>query len=215
MKAYGIQIAPYIIKYNSAIRDKSSIIKLLINIVRVLIVWPMKPLENLVIEGKEDEILLILNIQRMSRVFICENNKIHTFQFPFDLTVSDEKIKIYYNYIELNSGVLTILSNTFAHFNDDQSIEKILDDYWVAIDDFEINKEEAEIYSGLITYLLSFEPGYLRFDYDDRPLQNHPLNHLDVYYTNKNTFKIGVQSKLDYKKMIAILDTVSPCLMVR
>lgn len=219
MKAYGVQIDPNVIGYNSAIRDKTIIIKLVINIVRFLLISQVRPLEELTIKNSETSIVLVLNVDKMSRILICENDKIHTFQFPFNLVISGGNAKICYNHIELNSGILTILSATFIDLNDGQSIEKILGNYWEAISDLEIGATEARIYSSLITYLLSFEPGYLRFDHDNNKdrlnEKNHPLNHIDIYYTNKNTFKIGLQNKLNYKQMIDILDIAKPCLTLK
>ncbi|MEA4836285.1 MAG: hypothetical protein VB133_14265 [Anaeromusa sp.] len=215
MKSYGIEVDPNIIGYNSSIRDKSTIVKLLINIVRYLTIYPVKPLKTLNIQNTKTRIALILNIAKMSRILICEDKKIHTFQFPFDLSISNDSIKIYYDNIEIDSGILTILSTTFTDLNDGQSIEKIIENYWGAISDLEISENEARIYSGLITYLISFEPGYLRFDYDDNTDRtdpnNHPLNHLDIYYTNKNTFKIGLSDRLSYTQLINVLDIAKPC----
>lgn len=219
MKAYGVQIDPHLIGYNSAIRNKSGIVKLLINIVRYLIIYHVKPLEELTIQDSTTSIVLILNVAKMSRILICENDKIHTFQFPFNLIISDDNTKIYYNHIELDSGILAILSTTFIDLDDGQSIEKILENYWEAISNLEIDENDVRIYSGLITYLLSFEPGYLRFDYDDNEdranVTNHPVNHLDIYYTNNNTFKIGLNNKLNYNQMIDILDITKPCLSIK
>ncbi|MGE1098282.1 hypothetical protein ABFY55_05100 [Bacillus altitudinis] len=48
----------------------------------------------------------------------------------------------------------------------------------------------------LIRYLYLFEPGYLRYDYDDvesrRNALTHPLHHLDFYFSNNVTFKLGI-----------------------
>ena len=49
----------------------------------------------------------------------------------------------------------------------------------------------------LIKYLLLFEDGYIRYDFDkDRESgRTHPLFHYDIFYSNKSTFKVGLYSQ--------------------
>ncbi|MED2993806.1 hypothetical protein [Bacillus tropicus] len=50
----------------------------------------------------------------------------------------------------------------------------------------------------IIKNLLTFEPSYIRYDYDDNEgrlnERSHPLNHLDIHYTTAGTFKLGFDS---------------------
>jgi hypothetical protein len=215
--AFGYQISPNLIKYNTSIRSKADIIRLLIAIVRYLNIASPNELEKLTIENRPGDIVLILHVDKMSRIFISDNDKIHTFQFPFSVGVSDGKLHIAFNGIQIDNGVVSILNTALSEFEDWYPLEQIIEKYWEAIDDFEISKAEAQIYNGMITYLLSFEPGYLRFDYDqdNKSNERHPLNHLDIYYTNKNTFKIGLLDKLNHIQLIDILNISTPCLTLK
>lgn len=42
----------------------------------------------------------------------------------------------------------------------------------------------------------------------------HPLNHIDFYYTNSNTFKLGITNKISLKKSIEIIDINKKCLKI-
>ena len=61
--------------------------------------------------------------------------------------------------------------------------------------------------------MLLFEPGYLRLDYDqdNEHEGTHPLNHIDVNYTNKNTYKIGLPSRWGCEKMIDFVNIKKTC----
>ena len=52
----------------------------------------------------------------------------------------------------------------------------------------------------LITFLLSFEAGYLRFDIDELNANGkmHPKEHLDINYSTGCTFKLGLSKELNY-----------------
>lgn len=217
MKAYGFQVDPKLIKYNSSIRSKSDIIKLIIGIVRFFNFASPIELENLTLQENTKDIVLTLYIDKMSRVIITENGKIHTFHFPFNLIILDGNMKTYYNGIELDNGILSIMTTAFRDLEDWQSIEQIVESYWEAIDDFNISTAEAQNYNSLITFFLSFEPGYLRFDYDEKNVKDglHPLNHLDVNYTNRTTFKVGLQNKINHVQLIDILNISTPCMILK
>ena len=62
-------------------------------------------------------------------------------------------------------------------------------------------------------FLLSFEPGYLRYDYDDNEgrvdEKTHPINHIDIFFSGNNTFKVGLRKRIvfdDLKKIVDIND---------
>ncbi|MCM1363191.1 MAG: hypothetical protein NC235_15065, partial [Clostridiales bacterium] len=94
------------------------------------------------------------------------------------------------------------------------SIEEILEKIWEE-EGFE-QASDAEKYSicTLITVLLSYEVGYIRYDYDDVHENGklHPLNHFDVNYSTNTTYKIGANKKLDIELFLKLLDITSECL---
>ena len=119
----------------------------------------------------------------MNRVFFFSENKYFSFNFPFKLDLSNEdNIKFYYNELDVNLKIISILEALL----DEEALlllhkENIREYYYEYIeDDYEIILEEDFI--NLVNKIIEFEPGYIRYDYDDEHNNGnllHPLNHLD------------------------------------
>lgn len=212
MKRYTFQLRPQMIGYDSSIRNKVDIIRYTISILRYLIVrgkHEQLPFERTNILG-DGQILLVIYIDKMSRAFIAEENKIHSFQFSFLLQEDGESLLISFHGVRLDNTVCSILTRTFEKSEDDESIELLLERCWTAIEEVEESRE-YEICKEIVTYLLSFESGYIRFDHDEvRSALNHPINHLDVNYSSSATFKIG-SSEMKIKDFVEVLDLNSKC----
>ena len=43
----------------------------------------------------------------------------------------------------------------------------------------------------------------------------HPLNHFDVNYSSKTTFKIGIDSKIDNNFFLDLMDITTDCQYIR
>ncbi len=134
----------------------------------------------------------------MSRLFFCDyDKKIHSFQFPFTLRIESEGNKVYYRDKEITSDLLSGLVIFFESLSNKKDIYSVSEDILVEIEHYGIEKE---ILNDIIWHLLLFEPGYIRYDYDTSERSkkpNHPENHFDVYYENKNTVKLGLNKKID------------------
>lgn len=215
MKAFGFRVEPYIIGYNNSIRSKSDIINLILGIIAFLNLPKTHPIaiKDLPTQNDDGKINLILYVDRMSRVFISENNKIHTFHLPFFVSDNDGCVKAYYNSLEIENWIISIIRSTFNAQNEVQGIEDLIDSFWDASRDFGVCDSQIKPYKGLLTFLLSFEDGYLRFDHDEVNIDGlmHPANHLDLYYSNKATFKIGLNKELEHDCFINILNKNTPC----
>ncbi|MFL0250138.1 hypothetical protein ACJDT4_06860 [Clostridium neuense] len=211
MKSYQFKVNEYLIGGSTAIREKVDVIKLLIGTIKYISSVTLDDLHSRL----ENDITVIIYVNKMSRIFYCQNEKMHTVQFPFSILEEDKKLKVYYDKYELDSKITTILADIFNHqieFN--ESLESMAEVYYNTMKEYEA---ESGIYNELcweiLLYLLSFEPGYLRYDYDlerQDPIV-HPLNHLDVYYSGKNTFKIGLDKKINKDDLIDILDINTNC----
>ena len=64
------------------------------------------------------------------------------------------------------------------------------------------------------------EDGYIRYDYDEDGYNNaksigaedrHPLNHYDIFYSSQNTFKIGLNNKINEDSFIDFIDINKKC----
>ena len=79
------------------------------------------------------------------------------------------------------------------------------------------SKYDQTFLEELLIFLFTFEDGYLRFDFDDIENEDemyHPKHHIDFYYSNSNTFKLGIMDKISLKKSIEIIDINNKCLNI-
>ena len=213
MKFYGYDFNPGTIHYNSSIRNKADIIKIIIEVARFLNYALPQTASEIVAHLSPDRIRLIIYIDKMSRIFIEETNKIHSFYLPFTLKEDSGKFILSFNGFPITNATCSILTAVFAKISEDSPIDKIIEQYWDVANDLSVPSEENEIYSRLITYLLSFEAGYIRFDHDEihADAMKHPENHLDINYTGGATFKFGLAQFITYQELIDIININMPC----
>lgn len=216
---------------NKPIRNKEDIIRILLLSIKGLL------LKDEI--GNEDKGEANIVIEKSSRIyFTCKRpnelpEKYYSFVFPFFLEEDDQgkwnvKCKTSQEFIdsELVDYLLVLLEKGW--FSDENinldDIDKFACDYLSVVEEYysakNINKEQKEDIGvwhwSIIKNLLTFEPGYIRYDYDPDPSREneytHPLNHLDVYYNTNGTFKLGfdkaikIKDRLDFNIFKDILD---------
>lgn len=108
-----------------------------------------------------------------------------------------------------------ILINIFSR--EITTTEDLLDLLWQnEIYNAKTEKYKSDVDS-LVHYLLLFEDAYLRFDFNDTenydPL-THPENHIDFFYTNVNSFKLGTKYDSKLTKHIDIIDKNKKCFCI-
>lgn len=200
------------------IKSKRHLIEILIELSTLIIVnFPVKePC------GK-----VIINLEKSRRVFFSikdssvEVFKHFSFNFPF---------KIYNDYGQfkletLNGGInienyhLAILRAICANggFDEKECRHGLLLDFSQLVEStvrdlgMEMQYYENEL-NQILMELFTFEPSYIRYDYD-RKNENgriHPLNHLDIFYTQSTTFKLGCR-QLGLNEFMDILDVETEC----
>ena len=210
MKEYIYNIYPSMIDYSSSIRDKITIINIIIEITRLLLVVDVVQFQE-----KDDinKIELTVLVDKMSRIFINENDKIHTFNYPFSIKEIDDKLSININQYNIDSTICSVLKTIFYKLTETESLEELLEKIWVTLDEYNIPMKDFDYIYKLVTYLFVFEPGYLRFD-NDSVNQNghmHPQNHIDFNYSNNVTFKIGLESSLLKEEFIDLININTSC----
>lgn len=201
---------------NSPIRNKEDIIKVL-----------LFSLKNLLIKQNnedEDKGEVRIIVDRSSRIyFVCKEvgelpTKYYSFVFPFFIQQDSEgeyviRCKTSLDVIdsELIDKLIVLLDKGWFSDNNINSddIDKFACDYLDEIDDYcnvkgTTYEEKSNIYIShwsIIKVLLTFEPSYLRYDYDPEYEngESHPLNHLDIHYTSSGTFKLGFDSTVNIK----------------
>ena len=216
MKKYNFDLYPELIDYNNSIRDKHTIVRIITGITRFLINATSCDLVDDAMPIKKGRIRIVICVDKMSRVFLIDGNKIHSFCFPFNIEISDNCFNVVFEHISITSASCSVLSAVFNNSLEEKSIEYVMERYWDIATDFEIGNDSKENYGHLIVYMLLFEPGYLRLDYDqdNESEGTHPLNHIDVNYANKNTYKIGLLNRWNCERMIDFLNIKKPCSVI-
>lgn len=193
------------------IRKKEDIIRLLLETIRFFLIG---------YSHKNDEFgKIIIKINKMSRVIYQTKNKIFSINFPFSIK---ENGKLKYEILDTTLKIQfdnKIISSLIELLNEGILDENYLIDFLDKIDQIEqtLNYNDDNKIWKLLKKLLFLECGYLRFDYDEE-YQNgdyHPINHYDIYYSNSNTFKLGLNETIDVEKFIDLLDITTPCHFIK
>jgi len=172
---------------NRAIRDKQRIIEIWIGLIETMIYHGDRDCSN-------SEIIVIKD-GNIKRAFFLRDNQIFSLHLPFHFYKDENKrFKVRIQSIEIEGWHLHILkeiisNENFLNKSIDEDIDSIIENIIenkVSISDDEIN----QIYIILKTLMLA-EDGYLRYDID---FKNHPNipHHLDIFYSNTSTFKLGI-----------------------
>ncbi|MCE7038617.1 hypothetical protein [Bacillus cereus] len=212
MKEYKVELTremETIIK--SAIRKKKDVIKVLLESISLLTYgdFTQRPTKD----------HIVLRIDKMKRLFIVQDNKITTFNFPFGVEVQlpHNNLVIYdpTTELELDGVNLAVLKSIFVDLIEDENSYSLMDldsDIEKIMDSFDKHYEKNRLWS-VMKYLIEFEVGYLRLDYDEERENGllHPLNHLDINYSTEVTYKIGLNSKMNVGEIIDILDLNTNC----
>lgn len=159
---------------------------------------------------------VIISIDKMNRIFYLVGNKIFSMQFPFRVEcdgVQDSNII----YDSVTGTVISpmVLSFLIEAFEKMSRREVDFDTIFEIIMEPEVNDEEftSKTMWQLISYLLKYDLGYLRYDFDPEHEDGkiHPLNHLDICLDGSATYKIGFEKEIGFSDMKDILDLTTEC----
>lgn len=194
----------------SAVRNRMDVIKIVIKACEFIIDEQYSICEH--IRDVKDKSFIYMD--KMKRIVISTENQLFSIGFPFNVDIDNVKITYLNNTITINNHILSVIESLINVLDERCSIEEILEKIWED-EGFE-QASDAEKYAicTLITVLLSYEVGYIRYDYDDVHENGklHPLNHFDVNYSTNTTYKIGANKKLDIELFLKLLDITSECL---
>ncbi len=189
---------------NKPLREKSDVIELLLHTI-----------PEVIIDESQDKNLGYFEIivDKMSRVIYSlkrDGVVYKKFSFAFPFNIREDEVNELSKWIvfdnsgrELNIQVVSVLLSLFNNelFNDEIDLEmdplEFYDGIHEAIKDVDIDLVITDVIIWhFIRKLFLFEPGYLRYDFDDNPERcnqyTHPLHHLDIYFSSNATFKLGV-----------------------
>lgn len=190
---------------SNIIRDKEDIILLQLEIIKALLIGD-------IISDEDKKGQVIIYINKMSRIFIDTEDKKISFNFPFNIEVKDEYLRIYDSEtgIVIDNAIVSILISFVKRktiYN--YTLDKLYD---------ELSENESTQYGvdtiwAILKKLILCENGYIRYDYDTEYENGdyHPLHHFDVSYSSNSAFKIGLYNTINIDDFIDILDIQSEC----
>lgn len=187
------------------IKDKYKIIEILLEACRYM-------LYNKKVSKARSQYRMILNKEKMSRLFFVCENKIYSITFPFNINQTKSELSINYkNRLDIDSkNITTLLSILKSTTVESEDCLEFIDPFvsydnnlWTTFRD-----------------LLLIEDGYVRYDKDEIGFQEaknnghenrHPLNHIDIFYTNQASLKIGLKQEYKDTDLIDLMDRDTDC----
>lgn len=168
--------------------------------------------------GSEKGLIMII-VDKMSRLFCFSDNKYFSIVFPFDLEVAEENDNAYRVYdsvlgIDIDNRLVALMKRMLDQIDFAQNmIDEMIEKAYFDVSGEEYTEDEVEKCFNLILRLLSMELGYIRYDYDPDHENGtlHPMYHFDVNYSSKGTYKIGINHKMKKEDFIDLLNIKTEC----
>lgn len=203
MKLFEFDIDEYQAKWIfKPIRNKKDALIILMRVMKIMALH--EKLDAELCRGK-----IILQVNKMSRLFFISEQKIYSVNFPFFVSETDGRL-VFKSHShpdidnQATSEILGLLdsSNVFESTEFVQFVDPV-DDACVM---------DSRLW-GLLRDLLVSEDGYIRYDFDTEHEdgQRHPLHHLDIFYSTSATFKIGLSKAIDHKYFADVLTLSTDC----
>jgi hypothetical protein len=186
-------------RFFKPIRDREDVIILLLESIRIII-------NNINTSGKKFG-KMVLHIDKMKRLFFFSEQKYFSINFPFFISTSSNGTIVYDRYNKnIDSRIISKIMELFS----EKTIltSSSLTSFFDMLEDI---YEEKDIWS-IFVELLTFEEGYVRFDYDVEHINElHPQHHIDVYYKESNKMKFGLKKMVSENDFIDLLDSKTSC----
>lgn len=186
---------------SSSFRGKADVIRLWMNAIKIMTAYAAPQAAQVVCK-------LVVNVDKMSRLFLSSDEKCVSVNFPFVTHELDGELRFVSKACgvvdnRMSSNILSLLSGGALE------AEEVLE---FAEPILELSDAEASCWR-LLRDLIMVDDGYLRFDHDPTRENGrlHPLNHIDVFYSQSTTFKMGVSNKLALEDLVDILNLKSNC----
>ena len=168
-KIVEFEIEPYLLnQINEPIRGVLDIIALLVETLKYML-WK-KPLVS-------TDCKLKIIVSKMNRIFYIQENKMFSITMPFYVKCIGEEISFWYSDMEINSKLLSIITQILQSIKDNNSILQ----WRQYLEDFEIEQDEEYLLETIIQKLIFTEYGYVRYENDETRANGaiHPQYHLD------------------------------------
>lgn len=174
-------------------KDFFSAIRSKVDYAKIVILAARKLLLDVDVEKVQVQASMKLIVDKMSRLFFYQGKKFYSISFPFLTIVQDGEVVRLTSYsgndIESReiSAAISILDNEQFRLNP-------------SLMDFPLDPDGIDIYGvSILEEIFQSEPSYVRYDCDPKNENGilHPLNHLDVNYSQNSTFKIGLRKEIN------------------
>lgn len=191
------------------IKDKTQILEILLEAARYIL------------HGKRETKVkgvnkIIFFRKKMNRIFLVSEDKIYSIIFPFNLQINDTALTLdFANLLSIDSFAI---SNLISLIKNPLLSSDNCFDFIEPISELEDNNNAK--YWPVLKDLLMQEDGYVRYDKDEKGFEEakknkeenkHPLYHIDIFYTNGATFKLGLDRSTPDIDLIDMLDTNTNC----
>lgn len=198
----------YFKKFSKPIRHKKDIVLLILDTVNLLILGNFTQC----IKGS-----VRIATDKMSRIFYQLSDKYYSIVFPFSIEHGEEGTYTVYDSVldvELNSRMVSLMKSILDKVDlENTAIDRILEQIYY--DGFEQDYSDKEVEDSwrITSRLYAMETGYIRYDYDSEHQDEdfHPLNHLDINYSTKGTYKLGLRQRMQMEEFIDLLDIRTEC----
>lgn len=204
----------YYNKFLKPIRTKKDLVLLLLDTINAMYLN-----ENVMGNDKGN---IFIKVDKMSRIFYDLNDKLFSLVFPFSLETQEES-RIRYLIFDPVTDVIVdnkavSLMRTIVEKMDlcNTTFERLIEEAYfdAGNDNFDMNY--VDNCCMMILRMFTTESGYIRYDYDAEHQDGvqHPLNHLDINYSTKCTYKLGLNKRMIMDEFVDLLDVQTDCRFV-
>lgn len=201
-------------QFSKQIRRKQDVVSFILRVVNLLMI------------GREESAAsgtIWIKKEKMNRVFCFMEEKYFSTVFPFDIewkNIDKNEFKVYDPTwdMEIDLRKIALLERMLNEIDfKEKSIDSIIENAYLDVAEEDYTNEEIDKCFGLILRLMSMELGYIRYDYDPEHVNGnlHPLHHLDINYSSKGTYKLGIKKKINEGEFVDMLDTKTECRFVQ
>ena len=178
----------------------------------VIVLW-MNSLKTIAAYARPDDAKkvgeLVLVVDRMSRLFIHTQDKSFSVNFPFSAREVEGTLEFGAPSCPVVDSKVTSDIISLINTNDvlnKRSVSEFADPL------LEIYGEQDVIWE-LLRDLMIADDGYLRIDHDPTNVNGnvHPLDHIDIFYSQSATFKIGLRARFSIESFHDLMNIRTDC----
>lgn len=156
------------------------------------------------INTPESDKRIVLHVSKNSRLSFVSETKCYSVSFPFQVEEkNNEMIFLSSVYGEVDTVAISNLLNIFK--GEQPVCNRSLEELFEVVDSHESLRPG---FWNLVREMFFVESGYLRYDHDEENFREHthPLDHLDIFFSSKATFKLGLNNKIHEEGLLDIID---------